>query len=246
MNSGKPCKKCGLEIGINDRFCAHCGADQSAGGASAATQPKGPGSDRRVRVEVLLPLAPKGIAVRFEGDELVVTRGWPHAGYIIGVIIAAVGMIWFAWIRWTDVHNPSWEGDVRSGLGLVIWPLALWFFYAMLAGSLNSTIITARPDRIKVAHRPLWWPGNRTKPAGDLIGFETAPRTIRGGLTGYSSVSNFVVAVKSGEGRSWWLGGTMHSPGLADFIGMAVGAYYGVPVKTWKDEIQRRGGARQK
>jgi len=240
MNPGKPCNKCGLDIGIDDRFCAHCGADQTFVEISVPALPGDPKLEHQTRVESLLAQAPKGITARFEGDALVITRGWPHAGYILGVVIAAAGMIWFAWIRWTDVHNPSWEGDVRSGLGLVFWPLALWLFYAMLAGSFNSTVITARPDRIKVSHRPLWWPGNLTKPAGDLKELETTTRTIRGGLTGYSSARNFVVAVKTGEGRPWWMGGTMHSPGLADFTAMAVGAYYGVPVRTWKDRLQQR------
>ena len=172
-----------------------------------------------------------------EGEALVIAWRWYHVGYVVGVVFAAALMGFFGWVTWHDHHDPTSSGTITSFLGMFIWPATLALLYWMLAGIYNTTFITAHPARIEIAHRPIWWPGRKTKPVDNLVELETVQQVHKAGF--WQGSVDYAIAVRTADQRRWWLGGTLRTPDLADFIAGAVGAYYGVPVKTFRKKMRQ-------
>jgi len=232
MNPGRRCTKCGAEIQRDDHFCPRCGAGQDgtvAAPHSLSAAPLGVAS----RLQVL----PRGISTRVEGDALVIAWRWYHAGYVVGVVFALAIMGFFGWLTWHDHHDPTSNGTITSFLGLFVWPATLGLLYWMFAGIYNTTFITAYPKRIEVAHRPIWWPGRKVMAADNLAELETVRQLHKVGI--WQGSVDFAIAVRTVDKRRWWLGGTIRTPDVADFIAEAVGAFYGVPVKTFREKMRQ-------
>jgi hypothetical protein len=68
----------------------------------------------------------------------------------------------------------------------------------------------------------------------NLAGIEAVRQVHKAGI--WQGSVDYAIAVRTADKRRWWLGGTLRTPGIADYIAMAVGAYYGVPVQTLRQE----------
>ena len=187
--------------------------------------------------EAKLPAPPPGISVHVEGNALVIAWRWYHVGYVVGVVFAMAIMGFFGWVTWHDHHDPTSSGTITSFLGMFIWPATLALLYWMVAGICNTTFITAHPARIEIAHRPIWWPGRKTKPVDNLAELEIVQQVHKAGF--WQGSVDYAIAVRTADQRRWWLGGSLRTPDLAVFIAGAVGAYYGVPVKTFRKKMRQ-------
>ena len=184
-----------------------------------------------------LPAPPKGISTRVEGETLVIAWRWYHVSYVVGVVFALAIMGFFSRLTWQDHHSSISNGTITSFLGIFVWPASLCLLYWMLAGIYNTTFISADWARIEVVHRPVWWPGRTAKPVDNLVELETVQQVHKAGF--WQGTVDYAIAVRTADKRRWWLGGAMRTPDLADFIAGAVGAYYGVPVKTFREKFRK-------
>jgi len=166
----------------------------------------------------------------------VIAWRWYQVGYVVGVGFALAITGFFGWVTWRDHHDPTSSGTISSFLGAFVWPAILWLLYWMLAGIYNTTFITAHPARIEEVHRPIWWPGRKAKPVDNIAELETLQQVHKVGF--WQGSVDYAIAVRTTDKRRWWLGGTIRTPALADYIALAVGAYYGVPVKTFSEKMR--------
>lgn len=173
-----------------------------------------------------------------EGAALAIDWRWYHVGYVVGVVFALSIAGFFGWVTWQDHHDPTSSGTISTVLGAMIWPATLGLLYWMLAGIYNTTFIILHPARIEVAHRPIWWPGRKTEPVDNLAEIETLQQVHKAGI--WQGSIDYAIAVRTLDQRRWWLGGAIRTPDVADFIAGAVGAYYGVPVKTFSGKMRQR------
>ena len=76
-----------------------------------------------------------------------------------------------------------------------------------------------------------------TQPVDNLAELETVQQVHRVGI--WQGSVDYAIAARTADQRRCWLGGTLRTPDLADFIAGAVGAYYGVPVKTFREKMRQ-------
>jgi len=163
-----------------------------------------------------LPVPPQGLSTHCEGEALVIAWRWYQVGYVVGVFFAAAIMGFFGWVMGQDHHDPTSSGTITSFLGMFIWPATLALLYWMLAGICNTTFITAHPARIEIVHRPIWWLGHKTRPVDNLAELETVQQVHKAGF--WQGSVDYAITVRTADQRRWWLGGTLRTPDLADFI----------------------------
>lgn len=228
MNPSRRCPKCGAQLGAGDRFCPGCGTLQS-GGASPAVP---------ARPQLPLLALPAGVTARVEGDALVISWRWYHVGYAVGIGFAVALAAFWGWVTWQDHHDPTSSGTITSFLGVFLWPAFACLLYWMLAGVCNTTVIAAHPGRIRQSTGPIFWLGGKVKSAEDLAELETIQQVHKAGI--WQGSVDYAIAAKTIDKRRWWLGGTIRTPDIADYIAEAVGGRYGVPVKTFRGKMRER------
>ncbi|MEX2171004.1 MAG: hypothetical protein WD851_16920 [Pirellulales bacterium] len=171
-----PCENCGAPIEVRPRelaiVCRECGYEQRLSGVDPGLEPARQQELKTSPVataEPLEPLVPQpsGVLIDDDGYRLRIRRRWFSFGYIPLLFFC------IAWDSFLFFWYAAAFGDPNAPWLMVLFPvfhvaIGVGLTYAVLAGLLNTTTITADPQELVVRHRPIPWSGNLNLPVQEI------------------------------------------------------------------------------
>lgn len=106
---------------------------------------------------------PRQINVFVKNDKLEIQRKW-YSGMTIFLTIFAAFWNMSLFFFFSFFNDAS-----IYGFGALHIAAGAFIAYLAATGFLNTTFITIARNKLTVKHRPLWWPGNQTIDADDII-----------------------------------------------------------------------------
>lgn len=144
------CRDCDAVFGIRDQI-------DSRGGAAGA--------------ETSLVERPGGLRMEEDVNGFRLRRSWrsPVLGFMILFTLFWDGFLVFWYIIAFTQNGPPMM-KLFPILHVLIGVFVTWYTLALL---LNTTTIDVNYERVRITHRPVWWPGSRTLDAASLVRLET-------------------------------------------------------------------------
>lgn len=177
---------------------------------------------------------PERFVIHHDGSGLHISYPWSRAAGVVILIFAAawdaflVG--WYLQLLSSDDISPAF---VLFPIGHVAVGFA--FTYIALANLLNTTSIRIASGELSIAHRPLWFPGNRTLRAADIRQLFCVERSGRRG------VRTFDVMVRLASEREVTLVSGLTSDREARFIEQRIESRLGLANLAVAGELPTAG-----